>query len=82
MVGQESGASCEVGSSISSKPPVSSKFSYESAVDMRLLRKLQELKEEYTSALEAAKERSDALRIKRYSYIKLFILFQMFIHQQ
>ncbi|VDK72576.1 unnamed protein product [Onchocerca ochengi] len=64
LVGQESGASCEVGSSISSKPPVSSKFSYESAVDMRLLRKLQELKEEYTSALEAAKERSDALRIK------------------
>ncbi|VDO28433.1 unnamed protein product [Onchocerca flexuosa] len=66
LVGQESGTSCEVGSPVSSKSPISSKSSYESAVDMTLLHKLQELKEEYTSALKAAKERSDVLHIKRY----------------
>ncbi|EJD74655.1 hypothetical protein, variant [Loa loa] len=66
LVGQEDGAACEIEPPASSKPLVPSRFSYESAADTALLRKLQELKEEYTSALEAAKEEKDLLRTKRY----------------
>ncbi|KAM3720361.1 Coiled-coil and C2 domain-containing protein 1-like [Dirofilaria immitis] len=56
----------EVGSPVSSKLLISSKSSHGSAVDMTLLHKLQELKKQYTSVLESAKERNDVLRIKRY----------------
>ncbi|KAL3998521.1 hypothetical protein ACH3XW_15385 [Acanthocheilonema viteae] len=66
LVRQEDDAACEIEPLTSSEPPVPSKSLYESTVDMILVRKLQELKEEYTSALEAAKEKNDVLRAKRY----------------
>ncbi|CAG9534501.1 unnamed protein product [Cercopithifilaria johnstoni] len=66
LVGQESGAACEIGPPASSEPSIPLRSLCQSAVDMSLLRKLQELKEEYTSALEAAKEKNDVLRAKRY----------------
>uniref|UniRef100_A0AAF5RWP9 C2 domain-containing protein n=1 Tax=Wuchereria bancrofti TaxID=6293 RepID=A0AAF5RWP9_WUCBA len=63
LVGQGN-AACETG------PPASSKLHtsrpYEPAVDTTLLYKLRGLKEEYISVLEAAKEKNDILRTKRY----------------
>uniref|UniRef100_A0A915Q3H4 DM14 domain-containing protein n=1 Tax=Setaria digitata TaxID=48799 RepID=A0A915Q3H4_9BILA len=67
LVGQRGNASPrEVGQLASPKPPISSRFSCDTAADMTVLNKLQELKKEYSSALKTAKEKSDGLRIKRY----------------
>ncbi|VIO96345.1 Uncharacterized protein BM_BM6408 [Brugia malayi] len=47
-------------------PKLHTSIPYEPAVDTTLLYKLRGLKEEYTSVLEAAKEKNDILRTKRY----------------
>lgn len=65
MVRQENDALCDIGPPTSSISSVPSKSVYESNLNITLLRKLQELKEEYTSALEAAEEKNDVLRAKR-----------------
>ncbi|VDN90458.1 unnamed protein product [Brugia pahangi] len=47
-------------------PKLHTSIPYEPAVDTTLLYKLRGLKEEYTSVLEAAEEKNDILRTKRY----------------
>uniref|UniRef100_A0A0R3RRE9 C2 domain-containing protein n=1 Tax=Elaeophora elaphi TaxID=1147741 RepID=A0A0R3RRE9_9BILA len=66
LVRQEDGAAYEIRPLAISKPPIPPRSVCESAVNMTLLHKLQELKEEYTSVLKDAKGKNDALRIKRY----------------
>lgn len=78
MVRQENGAACEIEPSAPSEPSVPLRSLHVSAVDMTLLGKLQELKEEYSSALETAKEKNDILHAKRYSYVIIYSILHVF----